>query len=157
MQEIITQNLEDTRQAGRDLAKSLEGGEIICLSGELGAGKTTFSQGILESLGAVGPYTSPTFIIMKQYELESKVKNQKPKEEGGLQAINRKLSTIYHIDAYRINEDDLLNLAWEEITRNKENIVILEWPEKVEKILPDHAIKIELQWLDENRRKIIFQ
>ncbi|HCU71046.1 MAG TPA: tRNA (adenosine(37)-N6)-threonylcarbamoyltransferase complex ATPase subunit type 1 TsaE [Candidatus Moranbacteria bacterium] len=146
--EFITNSLEETQKLAGELARNLGGGEIVCLHGELGAGKTTFTQGLLAELGAEGPYTSPTFLIMKQYDIKSKI--------NALQTKSHKLRTIYHIDAYRISEQDLMNLGWEEIAGNKNNIIILEWPERVKKILPEDRTEIWFEWIDENKRKIIF-
>jgi tRNA threonylcarbamoyladenosine biosynthesis protein TsaE len=122
---------------GELLAPELRGGEILCLNGELGSGKTTFTQGLLKGLGAKGPYTSPTFLILKHYEIKDK--------------------NIYHIDAYRVNANDILNLGWEEIIADPKNIIIVEWPERIKKILPKQAIKIKFEWLDEEKRKITLE
>ncbi|NTU67109.1 MAG: tRNA (adenosine(37)-N6)-threonylcarbamoyltransferase complex ATPase subunit type 1 TsaE [Candidatus Moranbacteria bacterium] len=141
--EFITKNLKETKKLGEMLAAELRGGEIICLSGELGAGKTTFSQGILEGLGAKGPYTSPTFVVMKHYEIKT------PK--------NGNIRNAYHVDAYRIGSDDMLNLGWEEIISNKENVIIVEWAERLENIIPKCALRIDFSWEGENERKINFK
>jgi tRNA threonylcarbamoyladenosine biosynthesis protein TsaE len=137
MKEIITKSTEDTKKIGIDMAKGLSGGEVICLEGDLGAGKTTFTQGLLEGLGADGPYTSPTFAIMKKYETRDK--------------------NIYHIDTYRVEADDLLDLGWEEIIFDKNNIVIVEWPERVKRIIPKNKIHVDFKWINENKRKLIFK
>ncbi len=137
--EFITQNVKETKELGRCLSKELSGGEVICLFGELGAGKTAFTQGILEALGAQKPYTSPTFVIMKEYRL---------KKRG-------KIKKIYHIDAYRIEANDLLGLGWQEIAMDKKNISIIEWANKVEGIMPKNAIRIDFVWMGENERKLI--
>jgi len=140
--EFSTQNFEETKKLGKLLALELSGGEVICLSGELGAGKTTFTQGLLEGLGAEKPYTSPTFVVMKEYELaKSKTKNQ--------------IKKVYHFDAYRLEEKDFSALGWEEIIANNKNICIIEWADKLKKIIPVRAIWIGFEWLDEERRKII--
>jgi tRNA threonylcarbamoyladenosine biosynthesis protein TsaE len=152
--EYITNSLEETQSLAQKLAGELIGGEIICLDGELGAGKTTFAQGLLAGLGVEGPYTSPTFLIMKEYKVE--IPKSKSQSSNELQATNYKPQTVYHIDAYRIGEDDLLNLGWEEMIQNRNNIVIVEWPERVEKIIPPEAIKIRFEWTTENQRKITF-
>ena len=130
---FVTTNSKQTQKLGELLALELKGGEIICLDGELGAGKTTFTQGLLKGLKVEGPYTSPTFLIMKQYE------------------------NVYHIDAYRVEAQDILNLGWEEILSNKKNIIIIEWAERIKKIIPSNAIWIKFEWLDENKRKIIYK
>ena len=137
--EFITEKFEETKKLGKLLAGELRGGEIICLSGELGAGKTTFTQGLLEGLGAEKPYTSPTFVVMKEYNPPA----------GG--------QNIYHIDAYRIGEKDLLNLGWEEIIENPKVVSIIEWADKIKKIIPVRAVWIDFEWIDENRRRIVLR
>lgn len=139
--EIITNGAEETVELGKKIAQEIKGGEIICLEGDLGAGKTTFSQGLLGGLGVIGAVTSPTFLVMKQYDLK----------KGSLNFDN-----VYHIDTYRIGEEDILNLGWEEIIKNKRNIILLEWPEKIKKIIPENAIWIKFEILDEEKRKMIF-
>ncbi|MFA7319004.1 MAG: tRNA (adenosine(37)-N6)-threonylcarbamoyltransferase complex ATPase subunit type 1 TsaE [Parcubacteria group bacterium] len=143
--ELITTTSAQTQEAGRLLAKEFQGGEVICLSGELGAGKTTFTQGLLGGLGLEGPFTSPTFLVMKEYEIKYPISNiQYP----------IKYQNVYHIDAYRVGTEDILALGWEEMVANPENIIIIEWAERVKEIIPNNAIWINFEWLDENRRKI---
>ena len=155
MQEYITNNFEETQKLGEELASRLKGGEILCLEGELGAGKTTFTQGILKGLGAEGPYTSPTFLIIKNYKKEIPIsKSQFPNKS---QITNDKIQNIYHIDAYRVGADDMLNLGWEEMIGNPKNIIIIEWPERIEKILPEKVLRIKFEGLDEKKRKITFE
>lgn len=125
------------------LAEELRGGEIICLTGDLGAGKTTFTQGLLKGLRIKGPYTSPTFVVIKNYKSNFKFK-----------ISNLKLLNVYHIDAYRIGAKDLLDLGWKDFAGKKDSIVILEWPENVKKIIPTGALWIELEWLSEKERRI---
>lgn len=134
MKVFVTKNSRQTQKLGETLAKELSGGEIIYLTGELGSGKTTFTQGLLKGSKIKGPYTSPTFVIMKHYK--------------------NKNNNIYHIDAYRIKEDDIINLGWEEIIGNRNNIVIIEWADRIADIIPKSALWIEFGWVDENRRKI---
>lgn len=121
------------------LAEELRGGEIICLSGDLGTGKTTFTQGLLKGLKANGPFTSPTFNIIKVYKLKTK---------------SQKLKAVHHIDAYRVNADDILNLAWKDFAGQPDSIVIIEWAERIKKIIPTSAVWINFEWLSEKERKI---
>ena len=130
---FITENSKQTQKLGEMLASEFKGGQIICLSGELGAGKTTFTQGLLKGLKIKGPYTSPTFVIMKKYG-----------------------KNIYHIDAYRINSHDIIELGWEEIIADKKNIIIVEWADRICDIIPKDALWIGFEWEDEEKRKIIF-
>lgn len=137
--EIITKNADETRVWARELARGMKGGEIICLQGDLGAGKTTFSQGFLSELGAQGALTSPTFVVMKQYVLEDNFLS---------------LKNIYHIDTYRVESKDILDLGWEEITNDKSNIILVEWPEKIKDIIPTRAIWLKFELINEETRKI---
>jgi tRNA threonylcarbamoyladenosine biosynthesis protein TsaE len=142
MKTVCTQSFQETQKLGKELAKKLTPGQVICLSGELGTGKTTFVQGLLKGLKVKGPYTSPTFLIMKKYESEVK---------------SPKLKVIYHIDAYRIKEKDILNLGWEEIISDPDNLIVVEWAERIKKIIPKNAKWINFSWEGEKERKVIFK
>ena len=134
--EFETRTAQETQALGKALAEELHGGEIICLVGELGAGKTTFSQGFLAGFKIPGPYTSPTFVIMKEY----KIKNN--------------IGRIYHIDAYRVGEKNILDLGFQEIISGGKNVVIIEWADKIRKIIPQNSIWIKFELLDQDKRKI---
>ncbi|EKE15614.1 MAG: hypothetical protein ACD_11C00116G0001 [uncultured bacterium] len=147
MKTFQTINSQQTKNIGKLLTKELSGGEVICLSGDLGAGKTTFTQGLLEGLGLEGPYTSPTFAILKEYKIQNSEK----------ELFNNQCSTInkiYHIDAYRIEEKDLLELGWQDFAEKENCIVIIEWAERVKNIIPENALWINFEWINENTRKI---
>ncbi len=142
---IITNSAEQTRNIAAELAAKLlsktktnQFAQIICLSGDLGAGKTTFAQGLLDALGAETPYTSPTFVIMRQYEI----------------AQNPRYDTIYHIDPYRIDAPALIDLGWREICANPRNLIILEWPEIVQEIIPPNTLNIKIASINEQTRKL---
>ena len=134
--------------SNRQEVSSRRGGKIICLEGELGSGKTTFTQGLLKGLGIKGPYTSPTFVVMKRYK--RKLKGRKL-----LTKIQSSVQIIYHIDAYRVTAKNVLDIGWEEIISDKSGIIIVEWADKIRKIIPKNSIWIKFKWLDENKRKII--
>ena len=141
MKKFITKNAEETRALGVKLALTFNGGEIVCLRGELGSGKTTFAQGMLRALGADGPYTSPTFVVIKQY----KINNDKSR-----------IRNVYHLDTYRVEVEDVLELSWDEMVKDKDNVIIIEWPDKMKKIIPRGALWIDFKELDKNKREIIF-
>jgi tRNA threonylcarbamoyladenosine biosynthesis protein TsaE len=113
---------------------------VLALSGDLGAGKTTFVQGFLRGAGIRKKITSPTFIIVKSY----KVKGYKDYKK------------IYHIDCYRIHKPkDILNTGIGGILNNPENIVLIEWPERIKKLLPKKIIAINLKHgKKENEREL---
>ena len=131
---FTTTSSVQTKKLGELLAKELKGSEIICLSGNLGSGKTTFTQGLSKGLKMKGPFTSPTFNIIKTYKTKSK--------------------TVYHIDAYRIKAKDLLELGWKDFAGQPNSIVIIEWAERIKKLIPINALWINFEWLNEKERKI---
>lgn len=107
--------------------------KIICLKGDLGAGKTTFTQGFLKALGARGRVTSPTFVLMKRFPL-------------GAAAKRSGFSNVYHIDAYRFRaprESDALGLK--KIFKDPNAIVIIEWPERLRGLLPRAKFSINFK------------
>lgn len=112
---------------------------IFCLQGNLGSGKTTFIQGAAKALKIKNKILSPTFIIMKSFPLNKK---------SGFE-------NFYHFDFYRLEdpkETRVLNFS--EIIANPKNLIFIEWPEKVKKILPSSALWIEFKIKDKNRREI---
>lgn len=135
----ITKSAEETRTLGEKLAREIMPGTLLCLSGDLGAGKTTFTQGFLEGLGAERPFVSPTFVIMKQYTL--------PVPVNGIERV-------YHVDAYRVESKDFETLGFSEWCEDTKGIVILEWPERVAELLPEKRTEIHFKSLNENEREI---
>jgi tRNA threonylcarbamoyladenosine biosynthesis protein TsaE len=136
--EIITKNAVETAEIGARLAKKLTPHTVVALYGDLGAGKTTFIQGFVASLGYKKRVSSPTFIVVRPYYLE-----------------NSKLETIYHIDLYRLEKTtDLKTIGIEEFLQDPKGVSVIEWPEKIEHLLPKEAIKIKIEKLSENERKI---
>ena len=146
--ESITKSAAETQELGGRLATEIlagtSGSRVILLFGDLGAGKTTFTQGLLRGFGVEGPYTSPTFLIMKKYETKT---------------TNHKLQTknVYHIDAYRVDAEDIISLGWEEMIADPQNVIIVEWADRIEKIIPKDSIRIRFEWVDEEKRKIFFK
>jgi tRNA threonylcarbamoyladenosine biosynthesis protein TsaE len=135
---FTTKSFKETQKLARDFAKVLKKGDIVCLYGDLGSGKTTFTQGLAEGLEIKNRIISPTFVIVRSY-------------------VQRVLN-FYHIDLYRIeSEKSLKSLGIEEILYNKNNIVVIEWAEKLKKYLPQERIDIEIFYKKDNTRKIIFR
>ncbi|MGK2848457.1 MAG: tRNA (adenosine(37)-N6)-threonylcarbamoyltransferase complex ATPase subunit type 1 TsaE [Minisyncoccota bacterium] len=135
-----TTSTEETRACGQKLAERLIPGTVLCLTGDLGAGKTTLTQGLLGALGALPPYVSPTFVIMKQYTLPAPTK--------------RGIERVYHVDAYRIEAWELEPLGFAEWCADPHGIVILEWPERVASILSSEVTRITITSKGENEREI---
>lgn len=140
---IISKNLKETEKIARDFiekefVRNKEGALVVGLYGDLGSGKTAFTQAVAKCLGVKETVTSPTFVIEKIYKLDDK-----------------NFDHIIHIDAYRLKSgDELLHLGWEEISKNPKNIIFIEWPERVSDILPNNIKKIFFTFVDENTRDI---
>lgn len=126
------------------LASLKAGGQatVLALSGDLGAGKTTLTQAIAHELGITENVISPTFVIMKLYEF--------PKKLGELP-----VTKLVHIDAYRLNAyQELERLGWAELISDPQNLILIEWPERVEEIIPESAYRISLSHKNEDEREI---
>ena len=141
---FITKSASETQKLGERLAHRLKGGEIVGLVGELGSGKTTFVQGLAKGLGIKKRIISPTFVFIRIYDMQ--LHETKRKTTGKL----------YHVDLYRIEKtEEVAGLGLEEIWSDPKNIVVIEWAEKIERILPQKAIKIYFEYVGENKRKVI--
>ena len=143
--ETTTKNAEETKELGKKVAASLKGGETLALVGDLGSGKTTFVQGLAEGLGIKQRIISPTFIIMRNYKISQITDYRSP------------VTNFYHIDLYRLEnkiETEIENLGLEEIWSNPENVIAIEWAEKVRDIVPKNATWIEFEYLDDDKRRI---
>lgn len=117
-----------------------ERASVVTLSGELGAGKTTFVKGIAAALGVREHVTSPTFVIMKIYDLEGQV-----------------FDRLVHMDAYRLKgEQHLKVLGWHELLKDPKNLILIEWPERIEGGVPAGARSITFRYSGDDAREIIY-
>ena len=137
--DIISYNAEQSQRLGTRLGTLLQPGDIICLSGDMGAGKTVFSAGIGKGWGALTPLTSPTFNIVHEHRRK------------------RDQQRLYHMDCYRLqNVEDAEGVGLEEILSGQ-GAVIVEWPEKIESALPRQRLWVELRILEPTRRNFVFE
>ena len=121
------------------------GARVIAFSGDLGAGKTTLTQELARQLGIRETIVSPTFVIMKFYDIDP------------ISKYFSNFKKLIHIDAYRLDShEELLNIGWESLKVNKSNLIILEWPERVPECISDLDLKITLSHVDEDNRCIEF-
>jgi len=133
---MISKSTEETIKIGSKLAKSLKAGSVVALVGELGSGKTVLTKGIAKGLGVknVRYVNSPTFVIIKEY------KGKLP---------------LYHFDLYRLNKSSLLD--WENFEEYfyGDGVAVIEWADKIRKLLPPKYVEVRLSVAGENKRKII--
>lgn len=133
-------DLEAARFA-RELAPRTDRATVVTLSGELGAGKTAFVKALAKELGVAEHVTSPTFVIMKIYDLEA-----------------QKFSRLVHIDAYRLKgEHHLKVLDWDDLLADPQNLICMEWPEQAGEAVPKDAIRIALRYSGGDERTISYE
>ena len=151
-----TTTLNSGERWGRGFSTQRNGAIVLAMEGDLGGGKTTFIQGFARGLGIKENITSPTFVILKVFKItKSKIQipNAKSNPKSKAQNKNSKFHFFYHIDCYRIEKaKDLLDLGVKNILSDRNNIIAIEWSEKIQKILPNNAIKIKFEFVDENTR-----
>ena len=117
-----------------------ESATVIALHGDLGSGKTTLTQEIAKLLEVKESVISPTFVIMKSYKIKDET-----------------WKNLVHIDAYRLEKStELHNLGWQELMADKNNLIIMEWPEQVPECIPEHTCHIYLIHVNEEERAIEF-
>jgi len=151
---FTTNSFKETQKLGRDFAKVLETGDVVCLYGDLGSGKTTFVQGLAERLGIKRRIISPTFIIVRCYELQ--IQNSKLKSQN-YNSKFKSLERFYHIDLYRVeSKKDLESLGIEEIINNKNNIIVIEWAQNLKSLMPEKRIDLRFSYEKDKVRKITF-
>ncbi|MBI5753906.1 tRNA (adenosine(37)-N6)-threonylcarbamoyltransferase complex ATPase subunit type 1 TsaE [Candidatus Peregrinibacteria bacterium] len=133
---MISRNLADTAKIAKKISSKVKNGGLICLIGDLGSGKTTFTKALVAEFGIKHfNIKSPTYTYIRQYP------HRKHK--------------IYHIDLYRLENFDRLFLEeLNEIFENKKNIIVIEWADKLADFLPKKCLKINFEYLDKNSRKI---
>jgi len=130
--------LDDLPKAAAELVKQGEGHTVWLLKGEMGSGKTTLVKQIVEQLGVEGTVASPTFSIVNQYG-------------------NTDGSVVYHFDLYRLkNELEAFDIGLEEYL-NSGNVCLIEWPEKLVRLLPDQYFEVQIEPFDSLRRKIYYR
>ena len=137
IQEIVSNGESETLAFAKEFAKTLKTGDIVLLDGDLGAGKTVFTKGLVSALSndeivAV----SPTFVIVNVYDTKPKVN---------------------HFDLYRISDVSELDAIGAEEYFYSDGISVVEWPERAEGMFPESAIKVNIFKIDDNKRKIVVE
>ena len=126
--------VEETWALAKELAKELNPGDVVCLEGDLGAGKTTFTQGLAAALGVPGRVTSPTFCIVQEHQSPDVL--------------------LVHMDLYRLHgEEDVEAIGWEDYL-SRGAIIAVEWPERAGALLPSSVHHVTFQHFGEEKRRI---
>jgi tRNA threonylcarbamoyladenosine biosynthesis protein TsaE len=133
----ITKNEKETFALAKKMAESFKGGEVVALTGDLGAGKTVFTKGLATGLGVERTVNSPTFVVMKNYRIKKQ------------EAI---IKELVHIDAYRLSSgEDLAQIGVLDYFKRNDCVTVIEWPEKVEDILPEDIMRVKIEIKKDSR------
>jgi tRNA threonylcarbamoyladenosine biosynthesis protein TsaE len=133
--DFVSHSPEQTRRLGVRLGELLKPGDLILLDGDLGAGKTTFAQGIARGWGSLDPVTSPTFVLINEYRRADEAR-------------------LFHFDAFRLGgAEDAVALGLQE-TMEDGGPVMIEWPARVQSMLPSQGLWVRLRWVDDSRRAL---
>jgi tRNA threonylcarbamoyladenosine biosynthesis protein TsaE len=135
--DFFSRSPQQTRSIGMRLGGALQAGDVICLQGDLGAGKTTFVQGIAKGWGSLDAVSSPTFIIVNVYRRADQ-------------------SQLFHMDAYRLDsttEAEELDLD----SMLVQGPLLIEWPERINGLVPDERLWVQLEHIDEEEREMKFK
>ena len=137
-------SVEETWDLARRLAAELKPGDVVCLEGDLGAGKTTFTQGLAAALGVTGRVTSPTFCIVQEHPA-SAARTARPDA----------VSLLVHMDLYRLqDESDVEAIGWEDYL-SRGALLVVEWPERAGSLIPPTARHLEFRHSDGEERRLI--
>ncbi|MEA1929530.1 MAG: tRNA (adenosine(37)-N6)-threonylcarbamoyltransferase complex ATPase subunit type 1 TsaE [Patescibacteria group bacterium] len=150
---VISSNLQQTTDAAKrwleEVSKMPLHGQarVVAMLGDLGSGKTTFVQAVARELRIVENVVSPTFVIEKIYHLLP------PTQRPGQAATS--FEHLIHIDCYRLdNPQELQHLGWKEIAANERNLIMIEWADKIRRLLPPDHLTLNFKFVDEDTRNI---
>lgn len=139
MQEFISHNLADTAKIAQNLLSNLGDKNILALSGNLGAGKTTFVKFLAACLGVKENITSPTFVLLKVYEIEK-----------------QRYQKFVHVDCYRLDgNEDLVDIGLQDYVSDDGNLVLIEWADKISNLPKEKVLQVKIEILGETSRKFI--
>ena len=131
----IIKNLKETELLALNFASTLKKGDVVLLSGDLGAGKTTFTQYVFKSLGVEEVVNSPTFSVLKSYQAKE--------------------LTLHHFDVYRITTEEAIECGFDEVLSDRNSIIFIEWADNIKALLPKTYWKVEIKLISSAREFLI--
>ncbi len=132
---FIVNTLEETRALASKFSKTLKNGDVVLLNGDLGAGKTTFTQLVFSCLGVKEVVNSPTFAILKSYQGKFR---------------------LHHFDTYRITTEEAIEAGFDEVLEDKNSVIFIEWSENIAPLLPNKTIVVNIKLVGESIREFEF-
>ncbi|HNR02539.1 MAG TPA: tRNA (adenosine(37)-N6)-threonylcarbamoyltransferase complex ATPase subunit type 1 TsaE [Anaerolineaceae bacterium] len=134
--DFVSRSPDQTRRLGMRMGALLRRGDVLCLEGDLGSGKTTFVQGLAQGWGSVDAVTSPTFVLVNQYR----------RLDGGL---------MHHLDAYRLESAaEAVDLDLDAMLN--EGVLVVEWADRITEVLPAENLVVRFSWVNEEQRSLLF-
>ncbi len=140
--EFISRSPEQTRRAGMRIGAMLRPGDLVCLNGDLGSGKTTFVQGVSAGWGSLDSVSSPTFVLVNVYRRSNGAQTGKAEQR------------LYHLDAYRLSGSE------EAAALDLDNLLdsgpmVVEWADRIRQALPEECLTIRMRYVDEEQRDLV--
>jgi len=147
--DCISHSPAQTQRLGMRLGELLQGGELILLDGQLGTGKTTFTQGLAQGLDITENINSPTFTLLKEYKGQ-------PRPGKSTSALSYRRPALYHFDLYRLdNPDEIVDLGFEDYFFS-DGVSVIEWAEKAGTFWPEECLNVRLKIMSETKRGLLF-
>jgi tRNA threonylcarbamoyladenosine biosynthesis protein TsaE len=146
--DVISHSAAQTQRLGVRLGELMRGGELILLNGQLGTGKTTFTQGLAQGMGITDIISSPTFTLLKEYA------GQPPaRQPNNLRKVG---PALYHFDLYRLdNPEEILDLGFEDYFYGS-GVCVVEWADKADALWPLESLHVRMKVLSETKRGLLF-
>ena len=136
--DFISHSAEQTGRLGARLGQLLRAGDVVCLAGDMGAGKTVFASGIGKGWGTKYPVTSPTFNLVHTHRRD------------------QDSSRLYHLDCYRLaHVDEVDGIGFDDIVDDPKGLLLVEWPERISEALPENRLWIEIRVIESTRRNLL--
>lgn len=132
---FIVKSIEETRALASRFSKTLKLGDVVLLNGDLGAGKTTFTQLVFSCLGVKEVVNSPTFAILKSYQGKF---------------------TLHHFDTYRITTEEAIEAGFDEVLEDKNSVIFIEWSENISPLLPRNCKVVNIKLIESETREFEF-
>jgi tRNA threonylcarbamoyladenosine biosynthesis protein TsaE len=162
--DIISHSSAQTQRLGMRLGNLLQGGELLLLDGQLGTGKTTFTQGLAQGMDITETINSPTFTLLKEYagrslppsEIPPDGERQAKRRQGRSQRLQQG-PALYHFDLYRLDDpEEILDLGFEDYFNSGNGACVVEWADKAEALWPAERLHIRMKALSETKRNLLF-
>jgi tRNA threonylcarbamoyladenosine biosynthesis protein TsaE len=147
--DCISHSTAQTQRLGMRLGELLQGGELILLDGQLGTGKTTFTQGLAQGLDITENINSPTFTLLKEY-------TGQPRYGISTGALSSRKPALYHFDLYRLDDpDEIVDLGFEDYFFS-DGVSVIEWAEKADSFWPEEHLNVCFKIMSETKRGLLF-